>query len=118
MSPLPTDWPRISSSLFYDEPAKAIDWLCGAFGFSVRLKVEGADGGIEHSELELGSGLIMVSSSRKSPRFRSPRSLDQANTQCLFAYVEDIEAHCARARAAGAKILSELKISDYGAEYW
>ena len=42
--PAPKDWPRISSGVFYEDPKKAIDWLCEAFGFKVRLLVEG-DGG-------------------------------------------------------------------------
>ena len=41
MNPTPADWPRISSSVFYDDAGAAIDWLCRAFGFEVRLKVEG-----------------------------------------------------------------------------
>ena len=43
MKPTPPGWPRISSSVCYQDPAKAIDWLCNAFGFEVRLKVEGDD---------------------------------------------------------------------------
>ena len=60
--PLPSGWPRISGAVFYDDPARAIDWLCAAFGFEVRLKVEGPGGRIEHSELTIGEGLIMVGS--------------------------------------------------------
>ena len=54
MNPTPADWPRISSSVFYDDAGAAIDWLCRAFGFEVRLKVEGEGGRIEHSELVFG----------------------------------------------------------------
>ena len=60
MKPTPRDWPRLSSSVFYQDAAAAIDWLCTAFGFEVRLKVEGDNGRIEHSELTYGEGLIMV----------------------------------------------------------
>ncbi|MGH7150567.1 MAG: VOC family protein, partial [Planctomycetota bacterium] len=63
----PSDWPRISSALFYEDAAKAIDWLCRAFGFEVRLKIEGDGGRIEHSELVLGGGLIMVGTAGGSP---------------------------------------------------
>jgi uncharacterized glyoxalase superfamily protein PhnB len=42
------------------DAAAAIDWLCDAFGFEVRIKVEGENGRIEHSELTYGEGLIMV----------------------------------------------------------
>jgi uncharacterized glyoxalase superfamily protein PhnB len=41
MKPTPTGWPRISSGVFYKDAAGMIDWLCDAFGFEVRLKVEG-----------------------------------------------------------------------------
>jgi uncharacterized glyoxalase superfamily protein PhnB len=118
MREAPQGWPRISSALFYDDAAKAIDWLGRAFGFETRLKVDGDDGGVVHSELVFGDGVVMVASVSRGPRRASPRSIDGANTQSLFAYVDDVEAHCARARAAGAKILSEPKTTDYGAEWW
>ena len=121
MKPSPPGWPRISSSVFYDDAAKAIDWLCKAFEFEVILKVENDDGRIEHSELRYGDGLIMVGQAERDGErswAKSPRSLGGANTQSLFAYVDDVEAHCARARASGAKILSEPKTSDYGEDYW
>lgn len=124
MKPSPKGWPRISASVFYDDPRAAIDWLCRAFGFEVRVKVEGEGGQIVHSELTLGDGLIMVGaaggkSGRKVPvPAKSPRSLGGSVTQALFAYVDDADAHCARARQAGAKILEEPETTDYGAEYW
>jgi uncharacterized glyoxalase superfamily protein PhnB len=118
MRDAPEGWPRISSALFYDDAPKAIDWLCRAFGFEVRLKVEGEDGAIVHSELVCGDGVIMVSTASRKPFWKSPRSLGGVNTQSLFMYVDDVEAHCARARAAGAEIATELVTSDYGAEWW
>jgi uncharacterized glyoxalase superfamily protein PhnB len=124
VKPTPKGWPRISSALFYDDAARAIDWLCEAFGFEVQIKVEGEGGRIVHSQLTCGDGLIMVSSAGGRPDRpnplpgRSPRSLDGANTQALFMYVDDADAHCARARAAGAVILDEPATSDHGADYW
>ncbi len=124
MKPPPKNWPRISSGVVYDDPAKAIDWLCRAFGFEVQMKVEGEDGAIHHSELVFGGGLIMVGGAGSSPAHpenmyrKSPRSLGGANTQSLFVHVEDVEAHFARARDAGATILSEPTTTDYGEGYW
>jgi uncharacterized glyoxalase superfamily protein PhnB len=119
MKPTPKGWPRLSSALFYEDPAAAIDWLCRAFGFQVRIKVEGDGGTIVHSELELGDdGLIMVAPTSVEKGNASPRSLGGANTQHLAAYVDDAVAHCAHARAAGAKILSEPKVTDHGEGYW
>ena len=121
MKPTPPDWPRISSSLYYDDAAQAIDWLCDAFGFSVRLKVEGEGGRIEHSELVYGDGVVMVADAGKADKFaqiRSPAQVGGGNTQNLFVYVDDALAHCERARAKGARIVVEPKVSDYGEDYW
>jgi uncharacterized glyoxalase superfamily protein PhnB len=122
MNPAPRDWPRISSSVFYRDAAGAIDWLCRAFGFEVRLKVEGEGGRIEHSELTYGEGLIMVGQEGTGDRpehaqMVSPASLGGRNTQVLAVYVDDVDAHCARARAAGAEIFREPVASDHGPEY-
>jgi uncharacterized glyoxalase superfamily protein PhnB len=120
---LPPGWPRISSSVFYDDASTAIDWLCRAFDFEVRLKVEGEGGRIEHSELVYGEGLIMVGtsggrSSRPDPLpCKSPRALG-AVTQALCIFVDDVDAHCERARAAGAVIHEPPTTHDYGDDYW
>jgi uncharacterized glyoxalase superfamily protein PhnB len=123
MKPTPKDWPRLSSSLVYQDAAAAIDWLCKAFGFSVRIRVESDDGHIVHSELTYGGGLIMIAQEQpESPRhwkgrFLSPKTLG-GFTQSLYLYVDDVEAHFAQARAQGAKIVMEPETHDYGAEYW
>ena len=121
MKPTPTDWPRISSAVYYEDAPAAIDWLCRAFGFEVRVKIEGEDGSIEHSELTYGEGLIMVGHAglaHKPPFRKSPRSLEGANTQSVMVFVDDVDAHCAQAREAGAKIISEPTTTDYGEEWW
>src|ERR1700683_3618186 len=106
MKPTPSDWPRMASAVVYQNAAAAIDWLCDAFGFEVRIKVEGANGRIEHSELTYGEGLIMVAqedpeSARSWKRdLRSPKSLGGANTQSILFFVEDPALH------------------DYGEAYW
>jgi uncharacterized glyoxalase superfamily protein PhnB len=121
MKPTPHGWPRISSSLYYDDPARAIDWLCRTFGFEIRLKVEGDGGRIEHSELVFGDGLVMVSGTdkrEKFPQVRSPTQVGGGNTQNMMVFVDDVDAHCEHVRAAGAKIVRELETHDYGDDYW
>jgi uncharacterized glyoxalase superfamily protein PhnB len=120
MKPSPAGWPRLSSAAFYDDARAAIDWLCRAFGFEARLVVEGDGGAIEHSELVFGEALVMVGVAARpqTPYQVSPRSLNGANTQSLCIYVDDVDAHCARARAVGARITREPTTSDYGEEYW
>jgi uncharacterized glyoxalase superfamily protein PhnB len=124
MKATPSGWPRMSSAVVYRDAAAAIDWLCDAFGFEVRIKVQGLNGKIEHSELIYGGGVIMVAQesqdstlSWKRP-LRSPSGVAGANTQSIMFYVDDAEAHCAHARARGARIVEELAVHDYGKEYW
>ncbi len=117
----PEGWPRISSSLFYDDAAAAIDWLVRAFGFEVRERVEDDEGRVVHSQLVLNGGLVMVGQTGLQPdrAYRqSPRALGGANTQSLAVYVDDADAHCERARAAGAVIAVEPMTQDYGEGYW
>ena len=129
MKPAPPGWPRISTALFYIDPAAAIDWLCEAFGLKVRIRVEGADGRIEHSQLEFGEGLVMVGGAGSKYRDRdpasswkhacsSPKQIEGRMTQCLCLHVDDVDAHCETARSAGARIASEPTTTDYGEEYW
>jgi len=122
MKPVPKNWTRFSSAVCYQDAAKAIDWLCTAFGFEVRLKVEGDNGVVAHSELVFGDGLLMFSDERNTTREseirKSPRSVGGANTQSIMVYVDDAAAHCDRARKAGAKITEELQTTDYGEDYW
>ena len=121
MKPTPKGWPRISASIYYREASKMIEWLCQAFGFEILIKVEGEAGRIEHSELTFGESLIMVSSEKTGEQYgveqRSPLSLN-GTTQGLLVFVDDVDAHCTHARAAGAKITDEPKVHDYGEEYW
>jgi uncharacterized glyoxalase superfamily protein PhnB len=123
MHPTPPDWPRISSCVVYRDAGAMIDWLCRAYGFTLRLKVEGDDGAIVHSELQYGEGVVMVGQEnpRPEPRFGTAMLSPLAaggNTQSLMVYVDDADAHCERARAAGARIVDEPSVHDYGEQYW
>ena len=126
MNPTPAGWPRLSSCLYYQDASAAIAWLCDAFGFEVRLRVEDDAGGIVHSELTYGEAVIMVSQQPLDPNvqpawkraMKSPAALGGANTQMLMLYVDDVEAHCAHAREKGATVYEEPGTHDYGDDYW
>jgi uncharacterized glyoxalase superfamily protein PhnB len=120
MNPTPAGWPRITASLYYDDAPAAIEWLGRAFGFEVRLKVDGPAGTIRHSELTFGDGVIMVSTVRPEAPIVgvSPRKVGGSSTASFMVYVDDVEGHCARARAAGGNIIQELATHDHGEGYW
>ena len=123
MTPTPDGWPRLSSAIFYRDAATMIAWLCDAFGFTVRLRIDGEGGRIEHSELTYGEAVVMVGSERVGAEITlgaamlSPLTAG-GNTQSLMLHVDDVDTHCAHARVQGAKISSEPAVHDYGEAYW
>lgn len=100
-------------TLTYDDAPAAIEWLCRAFGFARRLVVPGSDDRIKHSELTLGSVVIMVSSPKQEFDRVSPRRLPGLGQGLIFR-VDDPDAHYRRAKAEGAEILQELTDHEYG----
>jgi uncharacterized glyoxalase superfamily protein PhnB len=107
--------PTIGPLLWYRDPRAAIAWLEKAFGFECRLLVEGDAGSVMHSELALGDGYIMVVGPPSFPTSRSPLDLDGCHTASTHIQLKDgIEAHYARAQAAGAEITRELALQPYG----
>lgn len=125
MKPTPKGWPRLSASVFYDDPRAAIDWLCKAFGFEKRMVVEGDDGSIVHSEITFGEGLVMVGTAGGNGKKEewaalssSPKSIGGKMTATLCFFVDDCDAHHAVAVANGAKVVREPTTTDYGDDYW
>ena len=106
--------PSLISALSYRDPKAALDWLERAFGFERYMVIEDAEGGIAHSEMRFGNGLVMVGS-EWNENTRSPASLDGKTTQTVHVHLDtDIDAHCERARAVGAVIQQEPETQFYG----
>ena len=64
----------------------------------------------------LGNGMIMLGDV-ETEYGASGRGADrkgQSVTQGLYVVVEDVDGHYARAKAAGAEIVLDLKTQDYG----
>jgi uncharacterized glyoxalase superfamily protein PhnB len=106
----------IIPALQYEDAAAAIEFLCGAFGFARKAVYEGEGGAIAHAELTLGNGMVMLGSVNQSPYGKQlvrPRAAGGV-TMSVYAIVDDVDAHYARARAAGATIMREPVTQDYG----
>jgi uncharacterized glyoxalase superfamily protein PhnB/DNA-binding XRE family transcriptional regulator len=108
----PRGWPRIAPALFYEDSKAAVPWLERAFGFQTREKVTGVDGQVLHAELLYADGVMMVGHVSSRSRWASPKSLGKT-TQSLCVFVDDLDAHYAQAKAAGAVIVTEPETS-YG----
>lgn len=104
----------IYPSLTYQDAPAAIAWLCRAFGFRRRFVVPGEAGRVEHSELSLGTGVVMVSSPKAEDRRASPKGLVGV-AQAISVFVADPDAHHTVAVAAGARVARPLQTEDYGA---
>jgi uncharacterized glyoxalase superfamily protein PhnB len=101
---------------YRDAPA-AIEWLSRAFGFEKQLIVPGAEGTIDHAQLGLGNGMIMLGSALDSEYGRlikQPDEIGGAGTQSVYLVVADADAVYAQVKAAGASIVIDIKDADYG----
>jgi len=108
-----TEPPRVYPTFRYRNAAKMIDWLCTAFGFSVRVRYgEGDD--VSHAELTLGSSMIMLGQVRDDDYGRMVGGPAEGGGKSVYVAVEDTDAVFARARDAGATILEEPVDRDYG----
>ncbi len=100
--------------VWYLEPRKAIAWLERAFGFETTLVVDDGQGAVIHSELLLGGGRLYVVGPPRDGAV-SPAVFGGRNTQSVHVQLaEGIDAHCERARAAGARIAREPETQPYG----
>jgi uncharacterized glyoxalase superfamily protein PhnB len=97
--------PTVFPILTYDDAQAAIDFLVKAFGAERHALYGGDDGTIQHAEVRLGNGIVMLGSSRAD----SP-----ATRNSVYVVVENPDEHCARARKAGAEIVMELRDTEYG----
>ena len=107
---------NIIPTLRYREASAAIEWLCQAFGFEKHLVVPGEGRNIAHAQLTYGNGMIMLGSSRDDEfgKLQVPPETRQPVTQSPYIVVENVDAHYARAKAAGAEIVMDIRDEDYG----
>ena len=106
--------PTLSTSVCYHDPRAALEWLEKAFGFERTMVITGQDGSLAHSEMRFGDSVIYVGAPW-ADFTASPAAVGGRNTQMIHIQLRDgIDAHCARARAAGAVILQEPMDQFYG----
>src|SRR4051812_41964918 len=109
----PDGYQRVVPHLGYADAAAAIEFLCRAFGFQERFRMPMPDGSIGHAELTAGDNVIMLASLWREAGHASPRELGGVHGQ-LMVYVDDVDAHHERARAAGATIIAAPEEQPYG----
>jgi PhnB protein len=107
----PKDTPTVVPYLLYEDLDSALSFLTTAFGLTETVRMNAPDGHPWHAELRLGDGLVMMGQPERD--YRNPKSLGGA-TSFTYFYVDDVDAHCAAAQAAGASITRELADQPHG----
>jgi uncharacterized glyoxalase superfamily protein PhnB len=105
----PREIARVSVAVHYEDPAAAARWLARVFqlGSWSGIPAEGEDP--EWIELHHGNVAILLFG-------RDGGSAeDVALTHSVWAYVDDLDAHFAHAKAAGATIVSKIEQQGYRA---
>jgi uncharacterized glyoxalase superfamily protein PhnB len=104
-------------ALSYRDAKAALDWLTRAFDFEITMAIDGPDGDATQGHYEMGYeglGRIMIGG-EWNEWTRSPASGDgHVNSTTHVQVAHDIDAHCERARAAGATVLVEPSDQFYG----
>ncbi|AMY12051.1 hypothetical protein LuPra_05323 [Luteitalea pratensis] len=110
--------PSVIPMISYEDGIAALEWLRIAFGFRETVRLTTPDGKLSHGEMEAGDGLIMLAS--PTPEYRSPKHHREVCEQArkwstvpwiidgVLVHVDDLDGHFARAKAAGAMILSDI----------
>jgi len=101
----------VTPYLLYEDAAGALDFLARAFGFEETTRMAMPDGRVSHAEMKLGDGEIMLG--QPEDGYRNPMQLG-GTTVLMHVYVDDVDAHCERARAGGAEIADEPADQEYG----
>lgn len=110
----PQQRPKFISSVFYKDRRAALEWLEKAFGFEVSYLLVDSNDNVAHAEMSFGDGVVMIGG-EFIEWSKSPLSVGGANTQRIFVHLDDgVDAHCERARRAGAKIVMPPDDTFYG----
>ena len=105
--------PTMIPALLYKNAAAAVAQLKDAFGFAEHARYDAEDGSVLHAELTYGRGMVMLGSASGEGAFG--RAMAGGGPAAVYVVVDDPDAHCERARTAGAEILTPPTDQDYGA---
>jgi len=97
--------------LLYEDSDAALDFLTSAFGFTEKVRMTDDSGRVNHAEVQIADGVVMFGTPGED--YKNPKKLG-GKTQSVYVYVDDVDAHFERAKAAGAKIVRDPEDQFYG----
>ena len=108
----PEGYTRVTPYLLYEDSDAALDFLTSVFGFTEKLRMTDDDGRVNHAEVTIGGdGVVMLGTPGSD--YKNPSKLG-GKTCSIYVYVDDVDGHYERARAAGAKVTREPEDQFYG----
>ena len=109
----PRTWnaPDVVPSIPYEDVPRAVEWLQRVFGFRERSEARLSWPGGAMTWIEIGDSLINLST--PDDRWRQSRGAATSGF-VMKVYVEDVDTHFVRAKAEGAKIISEPEDGFWG----
>jgi len=113
VKPIPDDYPQVTPYLCVDGADAAIEFYTAVFGATVRMRLDGPDGKVGHTELQLGQGLIMLSDEFVDMGVKGPKTIG-GTPVTVSVYVTDVDAVFAAALARGATELRPVTNQFYG----
>lgn len=113
MNMLDTNVNRPIASLVYEDLAEAFAFLTRVFGLGPGELTEDPDGNVVHGELEVGSGTLWLHPEATDFGLSSPARLGGSSAS-MVVLVDDVDAHHAKAVAAGAEVEYEPVDQPYG----
>ncbi len=96
------------------DPDALITFLTTAFGFVEHAVHRDAEGRIDHAELTFDGGMIMLGRGDQGTDFDAVMDASAPVRTTFYVIVDDVDAHHARATAAGAVVVYPLTDQDYG----
>ena len=107
--------PDVVPYLFYADVEAAVRFLAEAFAFAVVFTSPDPAGGLAHAQLAHGSGKVMLGHAGDGG-LRMVKRADAlpALHAAVYVFVDDVDTHCERVRANGAKVLVEPADQPWG----
>ena len=101
--------------LAYPDVREAVAWLCGAFGFTERLRI-----GDHRAQLSFGDGSVIVTGNFVDPSASTPEDSTSliippgAVNHSVMVRLSDVDSHYEQAKLFGARIVSPPSDYPYG----
>jgi PhnB protein len=108
VNPIPPGFRMVTPYLIAKDGPALMEFAKQAFGAEEKFRTVGTAGGL-HGEVRIGDSMLMMGGGIPGREFRAT-----PNTHALHLYVEDADAVCKKAVAAGATLIDEPRDQEYG----